>query len=81
MRRKRSRCGRRITVLIRSGGIVEEVRLTGIRPPSGTSLSAVPRSQSMKYSPISDCWRTSQRPSVRSESKPGSVISAVTIVR
>ena len=34
----------------------------------------------MKYSPISDCWRTSQRPSVRSESKPGSVTSAVTIV-
>ena len=35
----------------------------------------------MKYSPISDCWRTSHSASVRSESKPGSVTSAVTIVR
>ncbi len=61
--------------------MVEEVRSTGTRPPSGTSLGALPRSQSMKYSPISDCWRTSQRPSARRESKPGSVTSAVTIVR
>ena len=32
----------------------------------------LPTSQSTKYSPISDCWRTAQRASLRSVSKPGS---------
>ena len=70
-----------MTVFTRSGGIVEAVRATGTRPPSGISRSARPASQSTKYSPISDCARTSQRASLRSESKPGSVTCAVTTTR
>ena len=61
--------------------MVEEVRSTGMSPPSGSWSADSPRSQSMKYSPMSDCWRTSQRASSRRESKPSTVISAPTIVR
>ena len=71
-----------MTVLIRSGGMVEEVWLTGMSPPSGSSgASLEPRSQSTKYSPISDCCRTAQLASRRRPSKPGSVTSPVTITR
>jgi hypothetical protein len=71
-----------MTVLIRSGGTVEEVCATGTRPPSGSRGACLePRSQSTKYSPISDCWRTEHSASRRSVSKPGSVTSAVTITR
>ena len=44
--RKRSLYGRRMTLAIRSGGIDELVRSTGIVPPSGIRSCAVPTSQS-----------------------------------
>ena len=43
--------------------------------PGGSFFALVPGRQSMKYSPISDCGRVSQKTSSRSDSKPGSVIS------
>ena len=79
--RKRSLYGRRMTVFTRSGGIVDAVWPTGTRPPSGIARSDRPASQSTKYSPISDWARTSQRASLRRESKPGSVTSAVATTR
>ena len=48
-------------LLTRSSPIVELVCLTGTRPPSGRRCGDVPGWQSMKYSPMNDCGRTSQR--------------------
>ena len=65
-------------LLTRSIAIVELVCSTGTRPPSGSRSSDAPGWQSMKYSPISDCGRISQRASLRRSASPGSVTSAST---
>jgi hypothetical protein len=61
----------------RSAGIVDVVWSIGTVSPC-SSCRELPGWQSTKYSPISDCWRTSQLASARKELKPGSVISAST---
>ena len=72
-----------MTVLIRSGGIVEEVWLTGMRPPSGSSGASREPSVAV-HEVLADqrllAHRARARP-LRSASKPGSVTSAVTITR
>ena len=65
-------------LLTRSSPIVELVWLTGTRPPSGIRRGEVPGWQSMKYSPMNDCGRTSQRASERRSARPGSVTFAST---
>ena len=67
-------------LLIRSTGMVDAVCSTGIVAPFG-SRSPLPGLQSMKYSPISDCGRDSQKTSSRSEPKPVWVISKSTRAR
>ena len=44
----------------RSSGICDVVCETGTVPPEGSTVPVLPGWQSTKYSPISDCWRTSQ---------------------
>jgi hypothetical protein len=78
MRRKRSRYGRRMMLLMRSAGIVEVVCSTGTVPPSRSLSGELPGWQSTKYSPIRDWGLMSQVASVRKSSKPRSVTSMVT---
>ena len=75
--RKRSRYGRRMMLLTRSGGTVVAVCSTGIVDPGGSGRSAVPGSQLRKYSPMSVCGSTEQKTSVRNWPKSGFSISAV----
>ena len=62
----------------RSAGIVEEVCVTGIVLPGRNTLPEVPGSQSMKYSPISDCGRDSQNASEWKDPKPPWLTCTVT---
>jgi hypothetical protein len=64
-------------LLTRSKGIVELVCLSGTRPP-GSRRGELPGWQSMKYSPMNDCGRTSQRASARRSAWPDWVTLAST---
>ena len=66
---------------MRSTGMVDAVRSTGIVAPRASVRADVPGRQSTKYSPISDCGRDSQKASSRSEPKPLRVISMSTSAR
>jgi hypothetical protein len=68
-------------LLTRSSGIVVSVCSTGIVAPSGRRLRLWPGRQSMKYSPMSDCGRVSQRTSVRRSSNPPRLSSIATSAR
>src|SRR5579884_3724211 len=67
-----------MTLLSRSAGIVDSVRLTGMVLPVLSTWPFWPGVHSRKYSPISDCGRDWQKASVRKDPKPAWVTFTVT---